>query len=221
MSFHIQITGRSCHTYFFQFVKDKIFDHLIKVEFEVTFGGGNSSNQPLAKEEEMALRYVARYVCRKVREKLESSSHPQKDDMIFCIFSLCGDESDDESWCNLVDRGGLWHVNDEAYTLFYAMEEEIRQVLTLGAVSKQSEGSTTKIINRIMQSEDVLFQWCIRSPECDDAVSKAVLKKVVELYVTIRGFAFASSCLELYKQSKRKALQRSKGIRKELFTSKV
>ena len=76
-----------------------IFDDLIKVEFEVTFGGGNSSNQPLAMEEEMALRCVAGYVCHKVREKLESSSHPQKDDiMIICIFSLCGEESDKESW---------------------------------------------------------------------------------------------------------------------------
>ena len=111
----------------------------------------------------MALRYVAGYVCCKVREKLESSSHPQKDDMIF-IFNLCGDESDNASWCNLVDRGGLWQVNNNTYTFFYAMEEEIRQILTLDAVSKQSEGSTTKITNRIMQSDYSWFCFQVLMP---------------------------------------------------------
>ena len=44
---------------------------------------------------------------------------------------------------------------------------------------------------------------------------------LVGLYLTVRGFGFAASCLEIYKQAKRKALQRAKGLRKELFTSKV
>ena len=38
-----------------------------------------------------------------------------------------GDEDDDgklEAWCNLIDKGGLNHVNDKTYTLFFAMEDE-------------------------------------------------------------------------------------------------
>ena len=42
---------------------------------------------------------------------------------------------------------------------------------------------------------------------------------MVELYVTITGFSFATSCVELYKQSTKKTLQKGKGIRKEVFTS--
>ena len=74
-----------------------------------------------------------------------------------------------------------------------------------------------------MESDDVLFWWRVLVSECEAsaAVGSVMLKKIVDLYVTIRGFAFTSSCLEIYKQSKRKALQRSKGIRKELFTSRV
>ena len=72
----------------------------------------------------MALRHVAGYVCRTLRRKLESSSDPNKDDMIFCLFSLCGDESVDgrlEVWCNLIDKGGLSHVNDETYVCVHTL----------------------------------------------------------------------------------------------------
>ena len=48
--------------------------------------------------------------------------------MIFCVYELCGDEEDEqgtETWLNELDRGGLWHTNDMAYALFYAMEVEV------------------------------------------------------------------------------------------------
>ena len=68
---------------FYQFITDRMFDELIKSEFKIISGGKSSAYQSLTREEEMALRYVAGYVCRKVREKLQSSSLPLKDDMIF------------------------------------------------------------------------------------------------------------------------------------------
>ena len=106
------------------------------------------------------------------------------------------------------------------YTLFYAMKEDIMHYFTLDTINKKSEGAATELAQKVMQNEDVLFQWCLLTPEFDDAVGKAVLQKITDLYVTTRGFAFTSSCLELYKQVKGKALQRSKGIRKEILCQK-
>ena len=37
--------------------------------------------------------------------------------------------------------------------------------------------------------------------EAEDETSKAVLQQIVDLYITIRGFGLASSCLEMYKQT--------------------
>ena len=40
--------------------------------------------------------------------------------------------SQTEAWKNIVDRGGLWYVNDMTYMtyeLFYAIENEVRQHL--------------------------------------------------------------------------------------------
>ena len=52
-----------------------------------------------------------------------------------------------------------------------------------------------------------------------DESTLQLLKMIVELYLTIRVFAFAESCLELYKQETKRGNSKSKGIRKELFTS--
>lgn len=73
----------------------------------------------------------------------------------------------------------------------------------------------------LMKNEDTLFDWFILSVESSDTVASKVLKKLVELYLKVRGFLYAATCLEMYKQSKRKTLQRAKGLRKDLFSSKA
>lgn len=77
-------------------------------------------------------------------KKIKSSSLPQKDDI---ISDLSGDEWDEtqetEEWTNAIDRGGLWHISDSTYSIFYLMEEEIRKHLmadtakTLNAETKK------------------------------------------------------------------------------------
>ena len=42
---------------------------------------------------------------------------------------------------------------------------------------------------------------------------------IVSLYITVRGFSFATACVERYKREINKVLQKGKGIRKEVFTS--
>ena len=55
----------------------------------------------------------------------------------------------------------------------------------------------------------------------DNASAATLLDAMIDLWVTIRGFAFASAWVELYKQLMiSQTLQRSKGIRKNLFTDK-
>lgn len=121
-----------------------------------------------------------------------------------------------ETWTNLVDRGGLWHVSDETYSIFAAVEEEIRRHLAINTVDKQQEGAKRELMDSVLRNEDILFQWCMLSSDMEDDVASALLKQIVELYVTIRGFAFVSSCLELYKQKQKTTLQKKKALRREL-----
>ena len=73
-----------------------IIKKMIKVEFPLPPSDTiEHPDRPLTFEGKNALRFVAGYVCRKVRTSLERSSIIGKDDMIFCIMSFAGDEEDD------------------------------------------------------------------------------------------------------------------------------
>ena len=55
-------------------------------------------------------------------------------------------------------------------------------------------------IDAILKSEDSWFEWCIIAVEADNAAT-TVLCQFIDLYITIRGFAFAKICLEMYKEA--------------------
>ncbi len=45
------------------------------------------------------------------------------------MIEFYGDELDDdatEEWTNQIDRGGLWHINNDMYLVFVIIEDEIR-----------------------------------------------------------------------------------------------
>ena len=141
--------------------------------------------------------------------------------MILFISDLSGDEWDEsqgtEGWTNAIDRGGLWHVSDDTYLIFYLMEKEIRNHFVHKSAKALTE-TKKKVVDSILSNDDLLFHWSILASPVGDAVGEVVLRKMVELYVTVRGFAFASSCMELYKQQHKKRTQKSKALRKKLVT---
>ena len=87
-----------------------------------------------------------------------------KESMIRCLEEISGgtdEECDTEEWTRMIDRGGLWQKDDDIFSLFVIMEEEIRQKLTKDSASKFKEGTKTEILVGLMQNEELLFQWCI------------------------------------------------------------
>ena len=55
--------------------------------------------------------------------------------------------------------------------------------------------------------------------DLDDDLSLLLRQMMIELFVTIRGHAFANSCMELYKQHKKKNLQKAKAVRRKVYES--
>lgn len=205
---------------FYQYVTYEVFKALIKNEFKCS-AAQDYSVCPLTADDQNALRYVAGYVCRKVREKLESSTNiekSQKNDMIITLLEFRGSgihsEHESADWINSIDRGGLWHVTDDVFTFFCCVEEVIRHFFRQ---SNTKGNDVTEVVRGIENNEDVLFQWCILSIELDEKVAELLRDMIIKLYVTIRGHAFANSCMELYKQSKKKTVQKKKGIRSRVL----
>lgn len=73
-------------------------------------------------------------------------------------------------------------------------------------------------MDAVLANEELLFQWTIVSADVDDDIASEVLKRLGKLYLTVRGFAFASSCLEMYKMRHKQQLQKSKGLRRKVAT---
>ena len=219
---------------FYQYITHHIFKTLIKTAYPVRISVHDEPpDRPLTSEEQNALRYVAGYVVRKLRIKFESESHPKKDELIFLLMECAGDEANEEggteTWLNLVDRGGLWHVNDLTYGLFMIMEEVndltyglfmIMEEVTRQYFSTSERATTVNVIrDSLLKSNDILFQWSLIAAVSDGYVESTVLFEIIKLYVTIRGYAFTKSCMELYKQAKRKTIPKSRALRSNLFVN--
>lgn len=207
---------------FFQFVSYEVFETMVKEKWEIPSSVQNQAS-PMTVEEENALRYVSGYICRKVQTKIKASTLSHKDAMVLFLSELIDNELDEEeqeseNWIRAIDRGGLWHVSENTYLIFFLMEEEIRKQLIVDKARDLSSGTKKNLLYAILANEDLLFQWSLLTVNIDDDISSMILNKIAELFVTVRGFAFASSCLELYKQQFKKRTQKSKSLRKKLIT---
>ena len=191
-SFLNQSISYKAHPAFYQFVTQTIFDDLIKEEFLIIPPSTVSEHpeSPLSLEEHNALRYVAGYVCRKV--KVDVSKSPDKDRLLQCVMEFFDDETEDvevceasELWLNAVDRGGLLHVCNMAYSFFLALEEQIRRFFVINSIKDMGNSSRNKLINNLKEDNDVFFHWCLLIVGHDDDVASIILSKVISLYVTI------------------------------------
>ena len=83
-----------------------------------------------------------------------------------------------------------------------------------------STGLKNSFLVKLVANDEVQFHWSIASAAFDVDEHENVLRMIAKLYLTIRGFSYASAWVEHYKQMNEKSTQRSKGLRKRLYTDK-
>ena len=178
----------------------------------------------LNEDEENILRYAAGYVPFKLLKKYEKSLDAEFAASVSeCLLSMSvnGDESDlmeyTRSWTLLVNRGGLFEVNDLTYTLFKEIEMKVRYHLFTIFHGTKSDDDRVAIIKAVTNSDDVRFYWTILS--VDILVEKhaiRLLEEIVGLWVSIRGFSIAGAWLEQHKQVTKVSTAKSRSLRKDL-----
>ena len=190
---------------FYQYIGDYIFKQLIALKYPVT--GGESCaerSETLSYEELNGLRYAAGYVPRAIRKKVTKSGHPVREDLLMCLSQL--EETDDvvtddsQDWINATYRGGFVHINNDTYELFLAMEKELRNHLK----SADPPTSTKEVKDSISQAADVQYFWYLISSDWEESSAKALLEMIINEWVTLRGFSYASAWVESLKLSTRR-----------------
>ena len=172
-------------------------------------------------EEENALRYVIGYVALKLMRKYQKEDGEKAIQFVECLLNMAvvGEESSfynyTKEWIVLVDRGGLYHVNDGTYTFFKAIETETRRILLHHLANTAT--SRDAVLEAIKDSEDVQFYWTLVSADIhtsDDAYE--LLQAVIKLWVTIRGYSLTATWMEEYKRASQNSSCRKKVLRKDL-----
>jgi len=203
---------------FYQYVTHELFKELIKLEFTVNDAVDHKPLPPLTHEEKNAIRYIAGYVCRKIHSRIKESSCPGRTEMMLCLSDMNGGDIDDEEhtdeWLRKINRGGLWKVTDEVYQLFLMLEQELKKEISSDGGTEQDK--KTKIIEQLLGNEDLLFQWCFCTNDLPTEFNIPLLKQIIELFMTVHGHGYASSCLELYKERNKKTLSKKKALRTNL-----
>ena len=66
-------------------------------------------------------------LCRKIINNLSKSTHQNKEELSLFMTGTETEEQETEKWLNMMDGGGLYHVNDNTYHFFYQVELCLRE----------------------------------------------------------------------------------------------
>lgn len=203
---------------FYQHVTANVMEHIIRQKLPVTNSSTGSQSTSLTYEEENAIRYVGGYVIKSVRAKLKS---PQDDELTLGLDELCITDDDvepaeSEEWLCSIDRGGLTRITDDAYLLFVSIETSVRRHFHIGNTQMMNNKFRDAVSEDTIKDDDVLFYWSISSASMSQYCANKLLEKIVNKWITIRGFSFAKTMLEMYKKETKKGTQKSKALRRML-----
>ena len=218
----LEMCGAEPTNILYQHITDYVFNHLIKSTYPITTGTQREAAPPeLDYHERNALRYVRGYTTRHLYAQLKRSANVMKEELMLCLSELndvdpTEMEDDSNDWMVAVDRGGLQHTSEMMYMVFMSAEEELRKHLPEHGTATTL--NVTQFKPLLTQNDDVQFYWSIVSSNWTDTVSSTLLDLLLDQWITIRGHSTATAWLEQYKRKKKKTVQKSKGVRKNLVS---
>lgn len=68
----------------------------------------------------------------------------------------------------------------------------------------------------MMDDDDIQFWWALVCATLDDDLSEILLKKIVKLWITVRGFAYTGAIMEQYHTSAAETTKKKRALRKDL-----
>ena len=175
--------------------------------------------QHMTLDEENAVRYVAGFVIRAAKDKLKV---PNEQEILNILNSMVRVEeasstsTSSEDWVKSVNRGGLVQITEDAHQLFCAIEYCVRSQLHTSNMCSMDSTFRSRLTNSVLSNSEVQFRWaCIGN--VDEEAGETCLEMIVHKWITIRGFSFANSVMEQYKQENKKGTAKSKSLRTKLF----
>ena len=213
-----------------QSVYQEVFESCVQDYFSSTNSARKDTEDKdlditLSADEMNVIRYVGGYVARSLLKKHEKRNGDKHSQFIVCLGEMAVEgEGEDmltytRHWFDLVNRGGLYPINDVTVSLFTNIEICVRALLPRHVITCNSDKETFKanVHDEVFKNEEVQFHWTLLSQDIvspEDA--ETLLQEIISLWVTIRGYSLAASWMEIYKSNEKKNTQKSTGLRKSI-----
>ena len=114
-------------------------------------------------------------------------------------------------WSEQIDRGGLYHIEDNVFILFTEIELVCRKFLDVRTTP--TEHIQSKIIDAALDSHDVLTYWQDltehKLSENCDVDSSELLRAIITLWSTIRIHSFAEGWTDKFQKSFKKGTRKT------------
>ena len=203
-----------------------IFNEILVEEYPST----RSTHEPCARQtlsavEDNAVRYACGYVTMQLKKHYTQKNDRKARQYVECLTNMSVEGDEDtyydytKNWIDSVNRGGLFEVNNDCFRFFREVEMKTQQHLP----EHLKSGRTAEELFSLIASDDnVDSLWCVISIDIDTRDdSQELLYMMVKKWVTMRGFALASSWLQDYKNITARELSKKKALRKELREKKT
>ena len=209
---------------------EKEFLQLLSTELSSTDNEESSSTRStLSLIESNAVRYTAGFIIKKLEQKFSKQKTKQAIECTAALEEMAVKvrirESENQpqhpscKWINLVDRGGLCHVQDIVYDLFIVIEhfvdKKLSQILKNGG--KGIECIRKHNLSWILEEEKVQSMWSqVSLSSMDETVHQGLLTEIVHLWITTRGHSKTHQLKEQYKVQQKQGVKRKRSLQKEL-----
>ena len=195
-----------------------------------------SAVRTLSEIEENAVRYTAGYVIRKLEQNYSKKKEKSKA-AAECTLVLQEmgrkmprhpateeieqrEQQSSNKWTSLVNRGGLYFIQDEVFDLFVTIELLVDCKLSqiFNESGKGIEQVKKENLFWVCQDDDVQCVWSHISPNTieEETVREDLLREIIYMWVTTRGYSKAHRIKENYKLQQKKGLKGTRSLRKEL-----
>ncbi len=211
-----------------QSVSQELFEKLMLTYFCGALGGsgygsGLGTAVNFTSDELNIMRYASGFVPYKLMTQYWHCKEEKARKFVRCLENMavmCDNPQSTlleytKSWLNKVNRGGLFVINDETFNVFLAIEKCVRVILPLHTYSSTTD-DIEQLTKKVLEDGDVLFCWSLLVVDLSTDEEVELLKRVVKLWITVRGFSIAASWLESYKEANKVTVKKSTGLRKHL-----
>jgi len=209
---------------FMELINESLLENMAKDMYTIPQPRESTSTLDIClSKDEQNIRYACGYVGVKLHNRFVKQHGKKAASFVECIDCMhaVGPSSSlleyTREWVDKVDRGGLFDVSDEAFRLFVAIEMAMQERLATHLQSLSPRDSKAKIVDHVVGDCDVQFYWSMLSVDIrDDKDSLELLRHVIELWLTIRGYSMSKAWMEDYKCAVNTTTKGKKGLRKDL-----